>query len=300
MESDQQQRNNENSGLSLFSMNKTYRNLFLNSTVSSLITFLVSFFIVSIIYQLFTLLIAKYIGYEAIWKYDKISFPLDSTSHLWRRRFIILLFASGPLISFFIGSLFYFMFIRRNPENSYYSLFTFWCTIHSFALFFSSFIAGSITNDGFGFVISWLYIGPIMRIIYSILAAIAMIAIGIRLNRYFFRIDDHDILAGINSRNTFSVFLVLIPWAAGYFILSVIKSPGISTVELLTYIFSIFLIAPTFSSFAHNTAFSLTPMKNQKFPVTLLIILVLLVLCYRIGLNEGIHFNQSHTLYHTQ
>jgi len=260
----------------------------MNSAASSLITFLISFFIVYIIYQVVTLIMAKYLGFDTIWRYDKINFPLDSGSPLWRRRYIILLFAIGPLISFIIGYLFYLIFVHRNREKSFLSMFSYWATVHSFALFFCAFVSGSITNDGFGYVISWLYIGSVMRTIYSVLAAIAMIAIGIKLSRKFFYIHDTDILEGVNSRNTFAIFTVFIPWALGFFILSLIKMPGITLYEMLIYIFSVFLIAPSFSSFTNNSAQSLISMKNVKFPFIPLIILIIIILLYRVGLNSGL------------
>ena len=290
METNQQNSETNISGMSLFSTNKAYRKIFINSAASSLITFLISFFVVYVIYQLVTIIMAKYLGFEVVWRYDKISFPLESTSPLWRRRYIILIFAIGPIVSFVLGYFFYLIFVNRNREKSFLSMFSYWASFHSFTLLFCAFIAGSITNDGLGYVISWLYIGSVFRTLYSLLAAIAMITIGIKLSSKFTTIHDHDILAGINSRNTITIFTIFIPWALGYFILSLTKIPGITLYEMLIYIFSVFLIAPSFSSFTNNSALSLIPLKSIKFPLIPLVIIIVIILLYRIILNTGISF----------
>jgi hypothetical protein len=199
--------------------------MFLIKLGNSMIMFMVTYVIVWFIYQLSVMYTASLFHIPSILRYYELKFFAGKSSSLWTELNIIEITFTGPLISLVIGFITLIVlkiFPKLGPQLK---LFLMWLCINSMAHFFGAFVSGFITGEGFGYVISWMFIPYPISLIISVIFLSLLVYQGLLLIPVLLSISDSrlnkvDGLLFIFSRLTF-------PWFIGSGLLIYLKIPNV-------------------------------------------------------------------------
>ena len=266
------------------------RRIFLINSISSSILFIIAYFLTYFLYQVATVLLAKYYNIPAIIYYFKTDYLIKSTSSLWTRNNVILISFIGPFVSIVIAFIFLNLFNYFRKRRGLIKIFFLWCTLHAFNMFFGAYIAGILTNKGFGLVVAWLFFQLLLNISLSFISAILLIFIGYISIKYFLQAANHPSLIEEKNRNQFLISQALIPYIFGNIFIYIICLPDNKPYQTIILACMGFIVLPIIYNvnFKHyNTIRERLPNRLNS---ELIIIFLLLVLTFRIGLGYGFKF----------
>ncbi|MCK5775505.1 MAG: hypothetical protein KAH25_04990 [Bacteroidales bacterium] len=133
---------------------------------------------------------AKYISayffdIPAYWRDGKIIFNIPDSSKLWTYSSVIIVYISGPILLFVSGMAFLGLHRITNDKGSFSALAFLWLYMTAFLLFFGTFIAGIITDRGFGYIIGWLFIPKYIEIPFGIFSIFMLWMLGFSAGKKF-------------------------------------------------------------------------------------------------------------------
>ncbi len=265
-----------------------------NSTVLFLITYIIAF----LTYQLTVIFVASFFGIDSVLYYYEVFFPIGNYNTLWTRFNIIMITLSGPLISLIAGGIYYKFFLPRDVFGPVTKLFFLWLTFHSFNMFFGAYIAGFITEQGFGYVINWLYLRFMIKLTLVMLSLFVMMVIGYYATKPLLETSNSYQRINQENRKYFILTQALVPWILGSLILILIKIPNrnpqhenIIVYDLIILATLVFAIVPTFfNKKAIPDSLRFKSKKRMKFVWLYMLVAILLIVAYRLGLADGLHF----------
>jgi hypothetical protein len=205
---------------------------------------------------------------------------------------------SGPFISLIAGFIYLLILKRRQNMGPQMKLFFIWLCLNSLAHFFGAFVAGAITWQGFGFVIAWVFMRFILRLIISLLF--------LSILAYFGRSLIPEMLStSMLQRHKkeipwFLLTRMTLPWFIGSGLLILLKIPNIipQHANILDYdiiILSSLVFAVVPSLFFPKVKRQVKiPVKRHRSRRNLIVIIwfviaVCVILLYRIGLSGGLY-----------
>ncbi len=287
------------------------------SFINSTIAFMLGYLIVIITYQLTTIFVASYYQIETDWYFYKISYLAVTSSPLWNFPSIKAIFSAGPLISLFMGFIYFFIYLGVYKKNSgLIKLILLWACLHSFNRFFGDFVGGDVALQfsdkflGFIYVTNWMYISKDISDWLAISSMIFLITIGYFSTRYFLSTAySRYFLFNNMMKLNFKVYNIFLPAVVGTVIIIIIRMPGGSmdeifefisynVWELITYATMLIMLVPVFTSF--NTQLDLAIQtvsieKKQRIAWGYIFLFIILIGAYRIlldpGLGFGLHFD---------
>ncbi|MCB0805966.1 MAG: hypothetical protein KDC05_09230 [Bacteroidales bacterium] len=258
-------------------------------TVNSTIVFIIAYLLVYIIYQLTVLVVASH------WKLDSVLFYYDLAfndySPLWNRMNIIATTLSGPLVSLLIGIILMRLVVPRIVEHKTTKLLMIWIAIHGYNFFLGAFATGVSFDEGFGYVPAWLFMNTFWKILLSMIFLFILGLIGYYSAPRF--LETSYSLSRIRQPNKikFLFFQVALPWLIGITIIFLVKIPNNMNYDTANLITLVFVVAPVLFN---RNAKPQKDFKSLKKPNRLkwvyLAVLIILLLAFRIGLNDGLHF----------
>lgn len=265
------------------------KEFFINAINSSII-FILSYFFTYLIYQIATSVMANYYNIPSVIYYFKTDFLVRSYSNLWTRDNIILISFIGPFISLVSGFIFFRLFHFFKKRRGLLKLFFLWSTMHAFNMFFGAYIAGVITNKGFGLVTLWLFFQLLLNISFTFICVVFLVLIGSIATKPFLQTAYHSSLISENNRTYFLFAQAMVPYIVGNIFIFLISFPDVKPYQsflLASMGFMIvpIIIKPNFDKLKIVKEFA--PLSVNKKIVFLFIMLILL---FRIGLDYGIKF----------
>jgi len=260
-------------------------------SLNSTMLYLAAYILVYLLYQLVVIYAANRFGISGVLYYYDVFWPIGDSSPLWFPYYrIILITGSGPFISLILGLLFFRFYVPR-VKNPVTKLFFLWISLHALNMFFGAFVAGVTTNDGFGYVALWLYMGIIFRIILSFISLFALAVFGYHAANYFLETAPSPTYLKHEWRQEFLIFQALIPAILGAVIIILIRIP-INPPYHIIILFTLFaaIIAALINDKARPGRVKSFPKnKGRKFMWAYFIVLVALMLFYRVVLSYGLH-----------
>ena len=260
----------------------------LTYTINSTAAFIIAYLLVYLIYQVTVLIMASR------WKLDSVLFYYDLAfndySPLWNRVNIILITLSGPLVCLIIGAVFMRLIAPRISEHKTLKLLVIWIAIHGYNLFLGAFASGVSFDEGFGYVPAWLFMSTFWKILLSLIFLFILGLIGYYSASKF--LDTSYSLTRIRQQNKvkFLFFDAVLPWLIGVTIIYLVKIPNNMNYETGNLITLGFAIIPILF---HRNAKPPKKFKSLKKPNRIrwiiVVIMVILMLAFRIGLNDGLH-----------
>jgi len=270
------------------------RNKFILNFLQSTGYFLLSFLLMYAIYQLSTIIIAKSFNIPTVWYYNILKFPLYTYSPLYTRIAMIIIFGSGPLISFLLAVAFLRLFFLENSHTAPYRLFFLWCAINGINLFFGSYLVGFITRTEFIYSSEWLfmsYMYDVEEILFVLIAFFVMIFLGKYATKLFMFSSGSATLIMPKYRLFFILTQVFIPWLVGVGIIYLITFPKHYLPLTMKTITPLLLIIPmlfNYHSIEKDEVMSLGGIRRISFKWSIIIFVIVLLFIYRAGLNSGI------------
>jgi hypothetical protein len=264
-----------------------YKNYFYY-TINSTALFIIAYLLVYLVYQISVLVAASR------WKLDSVLFYYDLAfndySPLWSRFNIIVVTGSGPVISLLVGVLFYKVFSNRRKVKGFMKLFMLWIAFHGFNFFFGAFSSGVSFDKGFGYVSAWLYLNVFWQIFLSLLFLFILGILSYYSAPKFLDTSNSASRVKPQIKLKFLLYQVTFPYLVGVLIIFLVKLPNnmpYDTGNLITFVFA--AVPVLFNRYARPTK----SFEGERKPTTIkwwyIVLFVVLLLAFRIGLNNGLH-----------
>ena len=275
------------------------RKRLLHFAVNSTVIFLITYIIAYSAYQAMVMFIASRFGINSIFFFYEVYFPIGNNSSLWSDFNIILITFSGLFISVILGTYFLLAYARKEKTKGLKKLFFLWLSYHFLNFFLGAFVAGVITQQGFGYVIAWLFMPTFLQFALSIIFLFAMGIIGYYHAIYFLESSNSLYWTQRHKKSWLIIFGALVPWAFGVIFLFMIKYPyiipqheNIVVHDTILYITMIFLIAPMLVNFDAKAAFdqSVRKARGRRINWVYLALFVLIMVAFRAGLDSGFSY----------
>jgi hypothetical protein len=277
------------------------RKRLLHFSVNSTLIFLITYVIAYSTYQALVMFVASRFGINSVFYFYEVYFPIGNTfnSGLWTDFNIVLITFSGPFISILLGTYFLILHVRKEKTKGLRKLFVLWLSYHFLNLFMGGFVAGVVTQQGFGYVIAWLFMPTFLRFGLSIIFLFLMGLIGYLHAVYFLESSNSLYWTQKYKKIWLIIFGGLIPWSFGAIFLFILKYPfvipqhsNIVVHDTMLYITMVFFIAPMLVNFKEKPSFdqSVRKAKGRRINWMYLVLFVLIMVAFRAGLDSGFSY----------
>lgn len=260
-------------------------NIILNSTAFYLLSYLVVF----MLFQFTTVIASKIFDIPTTLFYNKIGFNVIPEA--WTFDSVKVIYSSGNIILFLISISFLVILIKALEFNGLLRLFFLWGFIHSISMLLGSFIIGAFNFEGFGIVLSYLYLADTAKMLLLFCGLLLLIAIGMGMVKVFlFSANIYFNFLSPIMRPAFRRDQFLIPFMISTLFLLVIKYP-LSLYDTLMLFIPLFMLLPLFWGIGRYPVFYFEETeKSIQISKRLLIITLGFYIVYRVVLGIGINF----------
>ena len=267
------------------SFDKNYLIYFINSTAA----FISTYFIISFLRSLFTILIANECDINSLLFLNRIGFLIPQNSNVWTFDTTLSIYFSGPFFSFLLGAILSIYYLTKKKKHTLFNIFLFWAFINAFNFFFAAVLADLITNTGIVYALNSMNFGQPIQIIIYISVIYLMIHLGALSIKVFVFSSDPYFIKTFQNRIKYLFSSILLPWFFGSLIILSIITPPFSKyyffLLLLMFLFLISVLYPkNYSLKTENKVH-----KKNKINWFFIIINIVLVFLLRYFLNSGIN-----------
>lgn len=266
-------------------------------TINSLVYFLIAYFIVILTVNLFSILLAKSLGFDAELFYH--GFALSGKN--WSNDGIILVFFFGNAISAVLAVIFERLYKKNRKYLVGRKIFYLWGYIISITWFLGNIIVGAFFNFGIGTALRALQVPIFLRLLLALGAVFLLLYLGnkaqkhvrISANLYYQELSDQNIgtyyinqiflpaLIGIAT-----IILFKVPFLGYYLYLDLYVLLAISL--FIAGLFYRYALSGTIIFKTRNPVRVNLPGSKEKLYVVPIIILILVLMTLRIGLMRGL------------
>jgi hypothetical protein len=223
----------------LFMGRAKYLTILVNSTA----IFLLANLFVFVIREFSTGIAASSFNIRTILLYYDVDFLIRSRD--WAKDAVQVVFSTGPFIGFILALVSLVIFSSFIEEIWIGRLFLLWIFCHAFTQFLGEIIFGAIFNQGFGWVLAYLYFNETEKMLLVVILLIGIFVCGLFLPRYFLvtgNIYFNDLDKG--NRMHLIISQVLLPFLIGTGVIFLLKQPGITNLEMVVDSSMAFLLLP--------------------------------------------------------
>ena len=209
-------------------MNRNYSFLgkgkYLIILLNSTFIFLLAYLFVFILKEMALVIAADSFDIKAVMMYYDVEYLIRSRD--WTGEAVKVIFSTGPLIAFMLTMIALTIFALASHENWTARLFIMWVILHAFTQSFGEIIIGALLNQGFGWVLAYLYFSDTEKMLLVVGILLGMLTGGLFLSRfilltgniYFNNIDK-------SNRKQFLMSQVFLPFLIGTGMIMFIKQP---------------------------------------------------------------------------
>jgi hypothetical protein len=271
--------------------NKRTGNNFMVIALNATSYYLISFLVMYLLGQFLTAIFALHYDYKSTIYYYKLVWLIDSYD--WTVEAVKLLFSVAPLLSLLLGIVFLVLYIILYDDRSNIKQFFLWGFAHGMIWFFGAFLAGTILDEGIGYVVMYMYFKDTGKLIISLFSLSALMLIAAFTtkwflfsgNAYFNQINEHN-------RAFFTYSQVFVPMVLGTVVLVAIKLPMITYYELFTLLTSLVFMIPMITNYKSFNTFYFDEIPiviklDKKALITALIMLVAFRIIFDFGIVIG-------------
>jgi hypothetical protein len=190
--------------------------------------FILAFMLIYILYQVITILVASSYNIPVVWYYYRLKFPLYTFSPLYTRQALVVIFASGPILSIMLAFVFLRLFFSESVAIRRFQLFNLWGFICGANMFFGAYIAGFFTRTEFIYTSEWLFMSNVLdieEIIFTAISFIMLFIIGRIVTPLFLLSSGSVTMIKPDVRVFFIISQVILPWLTGIVVLFLIALP---------------------------------------------------------------------------
>jgi hypothetical protein len=270
-------------------------------SINSVILFVLTYLIAYLTYQIAVMFVASRYGINSVLLFYEVFFPIGNYSDKWNSFNIIIITFAGPLISIIMGTIYLLLYVRKDRITGLRKLFYFWLGFHSVNFFLGGFLGGVITQQGFGYVIEWMFLPTVIKFGLSIVCLFTLGLIGFYYATYFMESSGSFFWTKKSNRLIYLLFSGFLPWVGGTIFIFLLKfthkipqHENILVYDSIIYATMFFVIAGMFVNFRSQPMFDKTTKREgRRINWVYLVILVGLVIIFRLGLNSGLYYLPS-------
>lgn len=262
---------------------------------SSLLTFIFAGLTAWLIYQLSVIITASFFGISSVLYYYEVMFPVGNSSPLWTQHSIIMITLSGPLISLILGLVTFFYVVKKKKVRGLNRLFFMWLSFHLFNQFFGSFVAGVITDQGFGYVANWMFMGIILKFAFSVLALFVMAIAGYKVMPFLLTTAGKPDRLKMENRISFVITQAVLPCLIGTTFLLLLRLPNRTPQHQEIFLYDsitsgalLILLVGMFFNLNAKIASVNHRVSNYRVGFLWFIGLLGLIIAFRLGLADGL------------
>ena len=258
--------------------------IIVNSTAYNLLAYLA----VYLLFQFTTIIASNIFDIPNTLFYNKISFNVRPDA--WTFDAVKVIYSSGNVIMFLVFISFLVVIIKALEYNGLLRLFFIWGFIHSISMLFGSFIVGAFNFEGFGIVLSYLYLSDTAKMLLLFAGLIILLGIGMGMVKVFlFSANSYFNFLSPQMRPTFRRDQFILPFVISTLILMVIKYP-LSIYETLIMIMPMFILMPLYWGIGRYPVFYFEETtKIIQISYRLVFITLGILVIYRVVLGIGIN-----------
>jgi len=258
--------------------------IIVNSTAFNLLAYLA----VYMVFQFTTIIASNIFDIPNTLYYNRIGFNVRPEA--WTFDSVKVIYSSGNIALFMISVTFLVVIIKALEFNGMLRLFFIWGFIHSLSMLFGSFVIGAFNFEGFGIVLSYLYLADTAKMILLFIGLLLLIAIGMTMVKPFiFSANIYYNFLSPGMRPALRRYQFIFPYIISTLILLIIKFP-ITLYETLILFVPVFMLMPLYWGISHFPVFYFEESeKSIKINTKLVIIAILVYSLYRILLGIGIN-----------
>jgi len=260
----------------------------LNIIINSTAFYLLSYLLVMLLFQFATAVASNIFDIPTTLYYNKIAFNAMPDS--WTFDAVKVIYSSGNIILFLVSISFLVVIFKAMELNGLLRLFFLWGFIHSISMLFGSFIIGAFNFEGFGIVLSYLYLADTAKMLLLFTGLLILIAIGMAMVKVFlFSANIYFQFLSPEMRPAFRRNQFIIPFLISTLFLLVIKYP-LSLYETLMLFIPFFMLMPLYWGIGRYPVFYFEEVeKTIKMSKKLVLTTVVIYIFYRIVLGIGIN-----------
>ncbi|MCX6282575.1 MAG: hypothetical protein NTU51_11500 [Bacteroidetes bacterium] len=222
--------------------NRVYQVVFLNS----LFYFLCAYVLLFLISRISIAVSASAFSIPVRIYYDKIDYLIRSSE--WTSDAVTVVFGTGPLLCLILGFVLLAVYIKVSAETGMLRILLIWLVILSIVSFLGEIITGALMNQGFGYVIMYMFIMDTGKLVLTLTGSILLFFSGVILSRallftanvYFTDIKGLE-------KTKFVIYQYIFPYLAGISLLQLIEIPRISWFSTLVRLCGIIFLLPVLS-----------------------------------------------------
>ncbi len=261
----------------------------LSIVINSTAFYLLSYLVVFMLFQFTTIIASNVFDVPNTLYHNRIAFNVRPEA--WTFDSIKVIFSSGNIILFLISITFLVVIIKALEFNGLLRLFLLWGFIHSISMLFGSFVIGAFNFEGFGIVLSYLYLADTAKMLLLFSGLLILIAIGMAMVKaYLFSANIYFNFLSPKMRRTFRRDQFILPFAISTVFLFLIKYP-LTLYNTLMLFIPLFMLLPLFWGIEKFPVFYFEETeKSIKTDYRLVIFTIAVYILYRIVLGIGINF----------
>lgn len=258
--------------------------IIINSTAFNLLAYLA----VYLLFQFTTIIASHIFDIPNTLFYNKISFNVSPEA--WTFDAVKVIYSSGNIIMFLVSISFLVIVIKALEYNGLLRLFFIWGFIHSISMLFGSFIIGAFNFEGFGIVLSYLYLSDTAKMLLLFSGLIILLGIGMGMVKVFlFSANCYFNFLSPQMRPAFRRDQFILPFVISTLLLLVIKYP-LSLYETLILLMPMFILLPLYWGIGRYPVFYFEETKKTiKVSYRLVLLTLGIFLIYRFVLGIGIN-----------
>jgi hypothetical protein len=288
----------EDNTLFLVRLKKIMCSIDIRAILNSLGLFILSYLFIYLVYQSATIAVASFYGIDSVLYYYEVYFPIGNTSSLWTKTNIIAITLIGPLVCGSLSVLLFRIIQAKRIDNHILRLFLLWVAFQGAAHFLGAFVAGIITNLGFGYVANWMFMNVFFKILVSLIFLFVLSLSGYYSTNAAMSNLPHG-KRKYENRVGAMLSTYIIPWLLGTLLLFLVRSPDRAPQHEYINAYDTIILA--------SVVFAIMPMifrrhllkysgkirgKTVSFTKGLLVLLMaaIILIAFRLVLSPGIHF----------
>ena len=260
----------------------------LNIIVNSTAFYLLSYLVVFLLFQFTTIIASNIFDIPTTLFYNKIGFNVIPEA--WTFDSVKVIYTSGNIVLFLISVSFLVVIIKALEFNGLLRLFFLWGFIHSISMLFGSFIIGAFNFEGFGIVLSYLYLADTAKMLLLFTGLLILIGIGMGMVKVFlFTANIYFNFLSPKMRPAFRRDQFILPYVISTLFLFAVKYP-LTLYETLMLFIPLFMLMPLFWGIGRYPVFYFEETeKTIQISTRLVLITVGIYILYRVVLGIGIN-----------
>lgn len=256
--------------------------------INSTAFYLLSYLVVYLLFQFTTIIAANIFDIPTTLFYNKIGFNI--TPEAWTFDSVKVIYSSGNIVLFLVSISFLVVIFKALEFNGLLRLFFLWGFIHAISMLFGSFIIGAFNFEGFGIVLSYLYLADTAKMLLLFSGILIMIGIGMAMVKvYLFTANIYFNFLSPKMRPAFRRDQFVLPFVISTLFLFLIKYP-LTLYETLILFTPIFMLLPLYWGIGRYPVFYFEESeKTIRTSARLVVITIGLYIFYRVVLGIGIN-----------